>query len=398
MPRSKDRTLYTVKVLLLTSLALGLICRPGHAAVIEGVIFSNSGPVADGTVYAYPDHRSMLEGINSVKSEPGEKAGQYKLELPVGTYYLTATGVLNGHQMFSYHGVNPITVSDGYYWLPFFMVKASEPHCKDNRGQGIGGQVFYRGEAISHGVISVYNQLDGKFRGMGLLTNTLDEEGRFRFDLEPGNYVVIARRKKAERGIGPVTQGDLFCYPSANPIQVKEEQFCELSIECYPRDDLETYLDEGAENPQGRRHEARRQASLWDLEPEAAQSSATTGRAAVISGRVTGPEGQPVPDMVVTAYPALGIDPFQMHILRLITDNMARTDADGNFRIELPGDALYYLQAREKVGAAPSRQELYGLYEGNHNHALRINPGESRENIVIPVDRIMPFSGLEEEL
>ena len=83
-----------------------------------------------------------------------------------------------------------------------------------------------------------------------------------------------------------------------------------------------------------------------------------------------------------------------MHILRLITDNMARTDNNGYFRIELPG-GHYYLQAREKVGEAPNRQELYGLYEGNPNHALRINPAESRENIEIPVDRIMPFSGLQ---
>ena len=372
--------------LLLGSLA----CR---AAVLEGVVFSNSGPVPGSAVFAYPDYASLVGGINGIRSGPGEKEGQYKLELPDGTYYLAAGGSLDGRRLFSYHGVNPITMTDGYYWLPFFMVEESEPQCTNDSGQGISGQVFYRGKPINHGVITIYTRLDGKFRGMGLLTNTLDEDGRFRFDLEPGNYVVIARRKKAERGIGPVMQGDLFCYPSANPVQVAESQLCELAIECYPRDNLDNYLDEGAENPQGRRHEVRRQASLWELQPEATQGT-TTGRTATISGRVSGPSGQPVPDLVVTAYPAMGINPFQMHILRLITENMARTDSAGNFRIELPGGGIYYLQAREKVGEAPNRQELYGLYEGNQNHALRINPGESRENIDIPVDRIMPFSDL----
>ncbi len=377
--------------LLLICIFLFLDSRTCKSAVLEGVIFSNSGPVAGSVVLAYPDHASLVAGRNGIRSGPGEKEGQYKLELPDGTYYLAAVGSQNNRRLFSYHGVNPITVSGGYYWLPFFLVEESEPRCRDGSGQGISGQVFYHGEPVDHGVISVYNRLDGKFRGMGLLTNTLDEDGRFRFELEPGSYVVIARRKKAERGIGPVMRGDLFCYPSANPIQVVNNQLCELAIECYPRDDLETYLDEGAENPQGRRHEVRRQSSLWELKPEAAQGTATIGQPAVISGRVTGPDGQPVPNLLVTAYPAMGIDPFQMHILRLITGNMARTNNDGRFQIELPG-GLYYLQAREKVGEAPNRQELYGLYEGNPNHALRINPGERRENIEIPVDRIMPFS------
>jgi hypothetical protein len=345
-------------------------------------------------VFAYQDYGSLVVGRNGIKSEPGEKEGQYTLELPDGTYYLAATGSLGGRGLFSYHGVNPITVNDGYYWLPIFLVEESEPQCTDGSGQGISGQVFYRGNPVDHGVITVYNRLDGKFRGMGLLTNTLDENGSFRFDLEPGSYVIIARRKKADRGIGPVMQGDLFCYPSANPIQIANDQLCDLAIECYPRDDLKTYLDLDAENPQGSRHEIRRQASLWELKPEAAQGTAITGQPSVISGQVTGPNGQPVPNLVVTAYPAMGINPFQMHILRLITANMARTDIDGNFQIELPG-GLYYLQAREKVGEAPNRQEFYGLYEGNPNHALRINPGERRDNIEIPVDRIMPFSELK---
>jgi hypothetical protein len=64
----------------------------------------------------------------------------------------------------------------------------------------------------------------------------------------------------------------------------------------------------------------------------------------------------------------------------------------------LPGGGIYYLQARQKIGEAPDRLEYYGLYEGNQNHAIRINPGETRSNINIPVTRIMPFSNLKERL
>ncbi|MCK4839264.1 MAG: carboxypeptidase regulatory-like domain-containing protein [Desulfobulbaceae bacterium] len=364
---------------------------------VEGVIFSDHGPVAESQVFAYPDYQSLVSKEAYVKSSPGEKDGQYKLELPPGNYYLTATGELSGQRLFSYHGINPITVADDYRWLPFFLSEEQEPVCINGEGQGLSGLVSYQGAALDHGVISVYKSQDGKFRGMGLFTNTIGADGRFRFNLEPGSYVVVARQKKAEAGIGPVLQGDLFCYPATNPVIIADEQLCELAIECYPRDNLEAYLTEDAVNPQGRRHESRRQASLWNIQPEAAQT-AIVGKPTTITGRVTNLNGQPVADLVVTAYPAMGIDIFQMHILRLITENRARTDQQGQYRIQLPGGGLYYLQARQKIGEAPDRLEYYGLYEGNQNHAIRINPGENRSNINIPVSRIMPFSDLKERL
>ena len=367
------------------------------AASLEGVIFSNSGPVPDSVVTAYPDYFSLINHEKGIKSGPGEKEGQFKIDLPPGVYYLIATGETNNRQLFSYHGVNPITISGEYNWLPFFLVEESNPVCTSDQGQGIGGTVSYRGEPLDHGVVSVYQRQDGKFRGMGLLTNTINEDGKFRFNLEPGSYVVIARKKKAERGIGPVLPGDLFCYPSANPITINVDQLCELGIQCYPRDDLETYLDDTAVNPQGRKHEVRRDASLWDLTPETAQI-VSSEKPAIIEGRVVDLEGKPVEDLIVTAYPSMGISPFQMHVLRLITDNMARTDHNGNYRIELPGGGTFYLQARQKIGEAPDRQEYYGLYEGNHNHSININSGESRSGINILVEPIMPFSELEQRI
>jgi hypothetical protein len=364
---------------------------------VEGVIFSDHGPVAGSQVFAYPDYQSLVNKKDYIKSSPGEKEGQYKLELPPGSYYLTATGTLAGQRLFSYHGINPITVGDDYRWLPFFLSEEQEPICTKGEGQGLSGLISYQGVPLDHGVISVYNSQDGKFRGMGLFTNTIGADGLFRFNLEPGRYVVVARQKKTEAGIGPVMQGDLFCYPATNPVTIAEDQLCELAIECYPRDNLEAYLAEDAVNPQGRRHESRRQASLWNIQPETAQT-VILGRPTTIAGRVTNLNGQPVADLIVTAYPAMGIDLFQMHILRLITENRARTDSQGQYQIQLPGGGIYYLQARQKIGEAPDRLEYYGLYEGNQNHAIRINPGETRSNINIPVTRIMPFSNLKERL
>jgi hypothetical protein len=394
-PLSKANAIMTVIPVLLFFL---LFCRQtAWGGVLEGVVFSHDGPVAESRVIAYPDFESLVRHEKSIESSPGEKGGQFRLKLSPGVYYLIATGERDGRKLFSYHGLNPITIGDEYRWLPFFLSTEKEPVCKKVERAGISGLVAYRDVPLDHGVVSVYKSREGKFRGMGLLTNTIGDNGRFHFDLEPGSYVVVARQKKNEGGIGPVMQGDLFCYPSTNPIVIEEDRHCDLAIECYPRDNLEEYLADEAENPQGRRHEKRRRAALWDIQPEAAQSR-ILARPATITGTVTDLEGRPVENLVVTAYPAMGIDPFQMHILRLITENRARTDDRGGFRIELPGGGLYYLQAREKVGEAPDRLEYYGLYEGNQNHAIRINPGETRSKINIQVAKIMPFSDVRERL
>lgn len=374
--------------LVLPVLAPAAIARAG---TVEGVVFSETGPVKAAVVYAYLNNEDLAGGREFRKSEAGERDGQYSLELPPGSYFLVARANLAGKRLFSYHGVNPISVGDDYRWLPFLLVEENPVSCRETPGLSrITGLVTYKGEPLSGGVVSVYPWQDGKFRGMGLLTNTLDEKGRFSFGLEPGSYAVIARKKQDIQGIGPVRQGDMFCYPSTNPITVARGMTCAIDISCYPRDDLDLFLADDSTNPQGRRHESRRQASLHDLKPaEAAQPPLETP--ASLSGRVTGPDGSPRPGLVVTAYPARGLELFQMHVVRLITGNMAHTDSDGGYRIELKdADNKYYLVARERVGEAPDRSEYYGLYEGTFNHSLTIDRGAERTGVNLLVDRIMP--------
>ncbi|MBU0481801.1 MAG: carboxypeptidase-like regulatory domain-containing protein [Proteobacteria bacterium] len=367
------------------------------AGTVEGVILSRRGPVIGSTLKAYRDYDSLTAGSGAIEAEKGEKEGQYKLNLPPGRYYLFAEGVENGRKLYSYHGINPITVTDGYLWLPFFMVEAHDPVCRTADGQGVEGRITFKGEPLDRGVVTIYRQQDGKFRGMGLLTNTVDGKHGFRFDLEPGSYVLIARKKQNDRGIGPVMQGDLFCYPSANPLEVLPDQYCKVEVECYPRDDLHAFLDEDAINPQGRRHDTRREASLKDIEPEGILIP-STGNPATLFGTVQDADGSVGSDLVVTAYPANGLDLFQMHILRLISHYMSRTDKDGKFQIEIDTGGTYYLVAREKVGEAPGRLEKYGLYEGNQNHSITVNPGETKSGIKITVKPIMPYSGLAKRL
>lgn len=370
-----------------------VFCLPltSLAGTIEGVVFSETGPIRNATVFAYQSYGDLATGRDFRKSEQGDRDGHYSLTLPPGSYYLVARANLEGRQLFSYHGVNPIIVTGDYRWLPFILVPENKGTCKETIGQSsITGQVTYKGQAVSGGVVSVYPWQDGKFRGMGLLTNTLDENGAFSFSLEAGNYVVIARKKQDVKGIGPVRRGDMFCYPSTNPISLTNNQSCRTDINCYPRDELELFLTDGAVNPQGRRHDDRRQASLHDLQPAEAQKPAVN-TPTTLAGQVTDSRGKPRAGMTVTAYPARGLELFQMHVLRLITGNMGHTDSEGRYKIELEdGDDKYYIIAREKVGEAPDRSEFYGLYEGSPNHSVTIGRGVNLTDINLVVDRIMP--------
>jgi hypothetical protein len=359
--------------------------------LIEGIVFSTKGPIPGAVVHAYPDVESLINKKNGTPSRTADKPGQFKLSLAPGKYYLVAESTVDNDAMFSYHGINPITITDQPHWVPFFAVN-TDPVRYQQGATGISGTVTYKGVPLSGGTVSVYPLTDKQFRGMGLFTNSLDDAGQFYFELEPGFYVVVARKRYQDSNMGPLGEKDLFCYPAANPIPVQAETLSDIHINCYPRNDLEGFLDQDGDDPRGRKMEGRRTSSLVDTkmnmmpEPRAQEPQKITG----ISGRVVDLDGNPQAGLYVAAYPADGNTLFQMHILRLITTFITKTDDSGRFSIVLDDGGLYYLVAREILGQAPDKQERYGLYEGNTNHSIEISIGEQEEAVTLYVDRIMP--------
>ena len=373
--------------ILILSFTLGLAAaRPSQATTIEGIVLEDKGPIA-ATVMAYPTFTDLHQQTNAIKSTQGKKPGQYTLELAPGKYYLTAESHHQGQPLFAYHGLNPITIGNDYQWIPFFILPAPAAQCEAGF-QGLGGRVLYKNTPISHGSVSVYAADDEPFRGMGVLTNSIAEDGSFWFDLAPGSYVVIARQRQDEAAIGPLKKGDLFCYSAANPVAVSPANACQVDLLCYPRDDLARYLDHEAQDPRGKRQTTRRDASL---QKTSMQESGKGGGGAIsiIAGRVTDLDGNGKAGLVVSAYPADDLPLFQMYVLRFKSNFLAKTDAKGVFRLELiPGS--YYIVAREKVGDAPDPHEYYGLYEGTANHSLAVRSGETKSGIQILVEPIMP--------
>lgn len=361
-----------------------------QALQIEGVVLTEKGPVADAVVTAYPDYTSLWKRENGLVSTPGEKPGQYRITVPPGKYYLVAEGSDHGKPLFGYHGLNPVHVEEEYIWIPIIALPKTKARCEPGF-QGIGGRILYKDMPVPNSSISVYSLTDEPFRGMGLLTNTVPEDGTFWFDLDVGKYVLIARKRDAVSAIGPIKQGDLLCYFSNNPVQVLPAQSCTVDIHCYPRDALDTFLVQGADDPRGRKEERRRTASLQKTD-ETDSTRLFAGdikKPAFISGRVTDINGMPLSDLYISAYPADEAPLFQMYVLRLKTNYMTRTDAKGFFRLELKS-GTYYLVAREKVGDAPLAGEYYGIYEGTPNHSISLKPNEIKTGVHIFAESIMP--------
>lgn len=372
--------------LLLFACSLIITTNNAHATIVQGIVIDENGPTNSVEVRAYRSYEDLQHNKNATTSKKGEKPGQYTLNIPKGQYYFTASGQTGSTHLFSYHGLNPIRVSDDNLWLPFFAVPQTKTTCTDGF-QGIGGTISFNGKPVNSGSISAYTLTDEPFRGMGVLTNTIGDDASFWFDLEPGKYVVIARQRQDNSAIGPLKKGDLFCYSSANPITVNPAKSCSIALSCYPRDDIESFLNQTAEDPRGKREEKRRTASL-----ETASIKETTGKNtqfSIIAGRVTDSNNMPIPNLFVSAYTADDLFLFQMYIVRFKSDFIARTDTNGMFRVEMPPGS-YYLVARERVGEAPIAGEYYGIYEGTPNHSLSIESGSAINGLQIIAEPIMP--------
>jgi hypothetical protein len=381
-----------LRIFIMIALALVTAPAAAGAARVEGIVLSSEGPLANFSVSAYADFTSLADDRNGIRAEPGDKPGQFRLELPRGSYYLVARGNLHGKNMFTYHGLNPVSIDEEYRWLPFFAVESIDPAYKDGP-QGVGGTVAYKGQPLAGGVVSVYPVSDSTFRGMGLLSNTLDEDGRFWFDLEQGQYIIVARKRLGSGSMGPLRKGDLFCYPAANPLQVLAAKSAEITIHCYPRDDIEAFLDNSGHDPRGRRQQNRRTASLWDMQIDDAsriRQEMMLQRPVPVQGTIRDISGNPMKGLYVSAYPADQFPLFQMFVIRLITDHITKTDENGRYLLELESGTSYYLVAREKIGEAPDHPEMYGLFEGNANHSITVEPDTINVSFDITVEKIMP--------
>jgi len=151
---------------------------------------------------------------------------------------------------------------------------------------------------------------------------------------------------------GPLRKGDHFGYYPHNPVTVEAGATLAATI---PATELKG-----------------RNAPVWSGEYRAAAS---------IEGRILGPDGRPRAGVYAALYDnreLLGRPVFLSGV----------TGDDGRYHLPVPVPGTYYLGARTGYGGSPAPGDLYGRYEGNADHAVRVREHDRLTGLDIVVDEV----------
>lgn len=358
-------------------LVLLLLLLPAMAsadeAVIEGRVFSSAGPLQGARVKVFRTYDDISAGVSQLTSAPADKDGVYRFSLPPGAYYFVAEGEANGKRYFSYHGNNPVKVGDGKLWLALMGNEVSGEVVQLPGPTSIEGVIRYKGEPVSDAYVAIYAPGTRTFKGLGVKTESAGPDGRFNVSLEPGRYVVVAKMSPGAKSNRPLQKGDLYCYYPNNPLEVRTGQTARIELSCYPKADRGAFVDA----PFIKDGDLQTVASM--------KAGSKTG----IRGKVTDPDGNPVPGLSVMAY-RTEAPVFMMYQVYHGTEYSAQTDASGSYFIPVDREGTYGIVARDILGDGPHRGELYGLYAGNPRHAVTLGKEELVDRINITVGRVMP--------
>lgn len=343
---------------------------------IEGRVFTESGPLPNARVSAHRSYADLQAGAPPAAIATTDQEGVYRLQLPAGPYYFTARGNRAGREYYAYHGSNPVRADEQKLWLGL-MATVTDPAPLYTAGPAaVEGVVTYKGVPVSGAYVALYPPESKTFKGLGIKTESAGNDGRFKIAAQPGRYVVTARKINDGNSNRPPRKGDLYCYYSRNPVEVREEQTARIELSCYPKIDRTSFV-------------ATPPVKTDDFKTIAEQAADSH---AGIRGRVTSNDGTPVSGLTVLAY-RLASPVFMMYNLYHGSEFSAETDSAGRFFIPLDEDGDYGIVARDTLGDGPHRGEIYGLYQGNTRHAVSYKKGTLVDNIAITAGRVMGPGG-----
>jgi hypothetical protein len=285
-------------------------------------------------------------------SAPTAQDGTYALELPPGSYYLTARsseGTPAPGDYFCYYSGAPVRVTDGAWTnVGFNLVRIpKEAPPQPAPASGIRGEITFQDEPLERAYLYVYKEPGEGFKGPGYFIQPV-EKGSFRLRLPPGEYWLLARKRLKGGQYGPIEIGDHFNYYHGNPVRIEPGTVREVKIETITRLSM---LEEGEAVPfRG------------------------------IRGRVLGPGGKPAAGIHVFGYrePAMTGTPEIFS---------APTGADGTFRLPLAGPGRWYLLARQSFGGPAGEGELYGRFGGERGEAVTFGANDTVREVTIHVER-----------
>ncbi len=347
---------------------------------IEGRVLTESGPLVQAEVSAHRSYADMLAGLKPVASAKTDRGGLYMLNLPPDSYYFSASGEHDGRKFYAFHGSNPLAVADKNFWLGLLATPADQQPAYVDGSTGLEGVVRYKGKPLDGAYLALYKPDSKSFKGLGVKTGSVEADGRFNVNTEPGPYVVTVKKIINGKSNRPLQEGDLYCYYSQNPVEVKPGKKAHIELSCHPKINRDSFVATGKIKPEAINTFSEHIASL------------KYG----IRGKVVDGSGKPIAGMNVLAY-RLTSPVFMMYHVYHGSEFSALTDDKGAFFIPLDADGDYGLVARDILGDGPHRGEMYGLYQDNIRHAVTFKQGQTIENISIIAGKVMdstdPASG-----
>jgi hypothetical protein len=324
----------------------------------------------DAKVHAYSNFDDLQKGKPPIATAITDREGVYLMNLKTGSYYFIARGDFEGRHYFAYHGANPIKVADEKFWLAF-MANQEKPVEYVDGATGIEGSILYKGKPVDGAYVAIYKP-GNKYKGLGVKTESVGKDGHFKLSLFPDRYMIFAKKNFKGMSNRPLQKGDLWCYNSNNPVEVKDGKSTRVELSCFPVNDRPSFATAAVVKED-------------DLKTFAERRSSTGGG---IRGRVTDPDGRPITNIAVQAY-MLTAPVTQMYHFAHGTEFATITDDAGRFFIPIDEDGDYGLLARNVLGDGPHRGELFGFYQGNSRYAVSFKKGQMVENINILADKVM---------
>lgn len=341
-----------------------------HAAgegAVNGKVTHAGVPVEGAFVSFYKDASLGLGAKPDFKVGPTPADGTFEIKLPEGSWFLIATKKLAGKgemleagDLYAFYGGNPVVPSPGqsiYVGINAPPIMAVGESFQKNEESGLKGVVYNDGVPLQGARVTLYQEADTIFRGIGYASTMTGPGGKFSLHLEPGKYYAVARKRMSEgEKLGPLSTGDLFAFSHENPIEIKEGGFTVISLNSVAK--MSKVKESGQEVTLG----------------GTVKAGVTT-----VSGVVKDMSGKPVTGIHVGAYR----DSMMIYKPDFISN---QTGPDGAYTINLSGGGEFFLLARDTMGGPALKGDRLGKYNGNEDHSVKINTGDKIDKIDITVE------------
>ncbi len=332
---------------------------------IQGKVSFQGKGLADASVLLYDVSGERVTGPADYQVEKTAIDGSFEIEVDSGQYFLLAkknsgSSAAETLEMFAYYGGNPVVIGDDETINVGVNAAKIEPLDKPYKdgGTGIRGQVLIDGKPLARTRVTLYQDSTTIFRGIGYASVVTGDSGRFSFNLEPGEYYVIARKRMGKEKMGPLTDGDLFGFAHANPVKVEDGRYTIVHVNTSTK---HIKVKEGGQD-----------VTLGGT----VKAGGTT-----ISGVIMDNSGMPVANIFAAAYR----DSMMTQKPDFIS---SPTGPDGVYTISLSEGGEYYIGARNTLGGPAEKGDLLGRYGGNEDHVVNLKTDEKLTNIDIVVELV----------